>query len=84
MLVALRYDNEARHLDVIFRTGDKYRYFGVPPLEYTGLMSAKSKGQYMHKRILGDRHIRAARVKATVTSPGGLSESNCYKSERLE
>ena len=56
MLVAVRYDEAARHLDVIFRTGEKYRYLKVPPLEYTGLMSAKSKGQYMHKRILNDRY----------------------------
>lgn len=53
MLVAVRYDEKPRHLDVIFRTGDKYRYLDVPPLEYTGLISAKSIGQYMHKRILG-------------------------------
>ncbi|HEX2271221.1 MAG TPA: KTSC domain-containing protein [Pyrinomonadaceae bacterium] len=52
MLVAVRYNEEMRHLDVIFRTGDKYRYLGVPPLEYQGLISAKSHGQYMHKRIL--------------------------------
>ena len=57
MLVAVRYDEEERHLDVIFRTGEKYRYLNVPPLEYTGLMSAKSKGQYMRKRIIvGDRY----------------------------
>lgn len=52
MLVAVRYNEETRHLDVIFRTGEKYRYKRVPPLEYQGLMSAKSHGQYMHKRIL--------------------------------
>jgi KTSC domain len=52
MLVAVRYNEELRHLDVIFRTGDKYRYKGVPPLEYQGLIGAKSHGQYMHKRIL--------------------------------
>jgi hypothetical protein len=54
MLEYVRYDEDARHLDVIFHTGDKYRYFGVPPLEYEGLMNAESIGQYMHKRILGD------------------------------
>ena len=53
MLVAVRYDEEAQHLDVIFRTGEKYRYLRVPPFEYEGLMSAESHGQYMHKRILG-------------------------------
>lgn len=52
MLVAVRYSEETRHLDVIFRTGEKYRYKRVPPLEYQGLMSARSHGQYMHKRIL--------------------------------
>jgi hypothetical protein len=56
MVLAVRYDKDARYLDVIFRTGEKYRYLQVPPLEYTGLMNAKSKGQYMHKRILGDRY----------------------------
>jgi hypothetical protein len=53
MIEYVRYDEQARHLDVIFRTGEKYRYLRVPPLEYQGLMSAKSHGQYMHKRILG-------------------------------
>lgn len=52
MIVAVRYLPDARYLDVIFRTGDKYRYKQVPPLEYEGLMSARSKGKYMHKRIL--------------------------------
>ena len=56
MLEYVRYDEEARHLDVIFCTGDKYRYLGVPPLEYLGLMTTKSIGQYMHRRILGDRY----------------------------
>ena len=56
MLEYVRYDEDTRHLDVIFRTGDKYRYLNVPPLEYVGLMNAKSIGQYMHRRILGDRY----------------------------
>ncbi|HXQ71216.1 MAG TPA: KTSC domain-containing protein [Pyrinomonadaceae bacterium] len=56
MLVAVRYNEQTRHLDVIFRTGEKYRYLDVPPLEHVGLMNAKSKGQYMHRRILGDRY----------------------------
>ena len=52
MLLAARYDETTQSLDVIFRTGDKYRYKNVPSFEYEGLMSAKSQGQYMHKRIL--------------------------------
>lgn len=49
MIVAVRYLPDAQHLDVIFRTGDKYRYLPVPPLEYQGLLSARSKSSYMHK-----------------------------------
>lgn len=56
MLIAVRYDEEPQHLDVIFRTGEKYRYLRVPRTEYEGLMSADSHGQYMHKHILGGRY----------------------------
>ena len=63
MIESVRYDEEARHLDVIYRTGDKYRYLGVPPLEYQGLMSARSKGQYMHKRILRGRRYDYERLE---------------------
>jgi hypothetical protein len=62
MLEFVRYDEKAQHLDVIFRTGDKYRYFKVPPLEYEGLMSTRSKGQYMHKRILYNRRYDYERL----------------------
>jgi KTSC domain len=53
MLIAAGYDRRLRILEVIFRTGETYRYKGVPSSEYDGLMSADSKGKYMHKRILG-------------------------------
>ena len=53
MLIAAGYDRRLRILEVIFRTGGTYRYKGVPSSEYDGLMSADSKGKYMHKRILG-------------------------------
>ena len=56
MILGVRYDKQTKHLDIIFRTGDKYRYKEVPPLEFEGLMSAESKGHYMHKRILGGRY----------------------------
>ena len=53
MLLAVRYDDLTQSLEVVFRTGDKYRYMGVPREEFSGLMSADSHGQYMHKKILG-------------------------------
>ena len=53
MLVAAGYDPRSRILQVIFRTGETYRYKRVPAYEYDGLMSAESKGRYMHKHIIG-------------------------------
>ena len=53
MLNLVGYDPQAQILEVIFNSGDHYRYFEVPPSEYEGLMSADSIGQYMHKHIIG-------------------------------
>ena len=52
MLRLVGYDAAARLLEVVFNTGDKYRYLEVPASEYEGLMSAESIGQYMHKHII--------------------------------
>ena len=53
MLIAAGYDRRSRTLQVIFRTGHIYRYKGVPSTEYDRLMSADSKGKYMHRHIIG-------------------------------
>jgi len=53
MLNLVGYDPRPQILEVIFNSGDQYRYFEVPPSEYDGLMSAESIGQYMHKHIIG-------------------------------
>ena len=53
MLNLVGYDPSSRVLEVVFNTGDKYRYKEVPASEYEGLMSAESIGQYMHKNIIG-------------------------------
>ena len=53
MLIAAGYDRRLRILEVTFRTGGTYRYKGVPSSQYDGLMSADSKGKYMHRHILG-------------------------------
>ena len=62
MLEFVRYDEEKRHFDAFFRTGDKYRYFDVPPFEFEGLMSAESIGRYMHKRILNNPRYKYERL----------------------
>jgi hypothetical protein len=55
MLRRVRYDAKNRFLDVVFRTGETYRYKDVPPDEYDGLMKAESHGKYMQTRII-DHH----------------------------
>ena len=52
MLRRVRYDPENRFLDVVFRTGETYRYKDVPLNEYDGLMKAESHGRYMQTRII--------------------------------
>jgi len=53
MLDLVGYDARAQILEVVFNTGDRYRYLGVPLSEYEGLMKAESIGKYMHKYIIG-------------------------------
>jgi hypothetical protein len=53
MLDLVRYDPGAQILEVVFNSGDRYRYLGVPPAEYEGLMSAESIGEYMHMHVIG-------------------------------
>ena len=52
MLDRVRYDPKKRLLDVVFKTGEKYRYQDVPLDEYNGLMNAKSLGKYMQTHII--------------------------------
>lgn len=52
MLVAAGYDEKSHSLMAVFRTGEKYRYKNVPLFVYERLMSADSKGKFMHKYIL--------------------------------
>ena len=53
MLVAAGYDQKFHSLIAVFRTGETYRYKNVPSFVYERLISADSKGKFMHKYILG-------------------------------
>jgi hypothetical protein len=53
MLRLVGYDAKRRILEVIFNSGDRYRYKGVPSAKYEEMMRAESIGQYMHKNIIG-------------------------------
>jgi len=51
-LVSVGYDAAARMLEVEFQTGKIYQYHDVPQEVYQALMSAPSKGEYLHDTIL--------------------------------
>lgn len=53
MLRLVGYDARLRVLEVVFNSGERYRYKGVPRSKYEELMKAESTGQYMHKNIIG-------------------------------
>jgi hypothetical protein len=52
MLRRVRYDPQHKLLDVVFKTGESYRYEDVPEAEYEGLMKAESHGKYMQTHII--------------------------------
>ena len=62
MLRRVRYDPKKRFLDVVFRTGEKYRYRDVPLDEYNGLMNAQSHGKYMQTHIID--HYETVRLES--------------------
>ena len=61
MLRRVRYDPKNRFLGVVFRTGERYRYKGVPPDEYHELINAESHGKYMQRHIID--HYETVRLE---------------------
>lgn len=47
----VEYQKLARILEVGFKQGRRYSYYGVPENEYRGLLDAPSKGAYYNTRI---------------------------------
>jgi hypothetical protein len=50
-LHSVGYDDANRLLEVEFRTGGVYHYFGVPRQAYDALMTAASKGRFFNTQI---------------------------------
>jgi lysyl-tRNA synthetase class 2 len=46
-----RYDPADRHLDVLFQSGRRYRYFEVPEQTYDGMRRAYSKGEFFNANV---------------------------------
>lgn len=63
-LRAATYRDRSAVLELEFRAGEVYRYFGVPEQTYRDLARAESKGGYFN------RHIRNRFPHAKVRPPG--------------
>lgn len=50
-IVSIGYDVSEKTLEVEFKSGSIYQYYGVPLSLYNGLMSAGSKGNYLNEYI---------------------------------
>ena len=51
VIASVGYDDETAVLEVEFRSGDRYRYFAVPPSVHRALLEADSPGAYFNKHI---------------------------------
>lgn len=50
-LAGVAYDHAGNILQLEFRSGAVYRYFGVPAGVHEGLLRASSKGRYFNREI---------------------------------
>jgi hypothetical protein len=53
LMTSIRYDSEARALDITFTSGETYRYSNVPRDVYAALLGAESKGEFFNDRVKG-------------------------------
>jgi hypothetical protein len=45
------YDLDAQTLDLWYKGGDRYRYFGVPETVFDALLAAPSAGEFVNREI---------------------------------
>jgi len=75
LLASIAYDDDRAFLQLEFRSGAVYQYFGVPRQSYQELLQADSHGAYFNRHIRGFfRYVlhsdsRPAAIHSTVTSP---------------
>jgi KTSC domain len=50
-ITAIGYDSDALQLEVEFRSGAVYQYYGVPPEIHAALLRSESKGRYLNAKI---------------------------------
>lgn len=71
-LATVAYDDVRELLELVFRSGAIYQYFGVPATVHEGLLRAPSKGGYFNQVIRGRfPYFLGSKVEADVR-PGAL------------
>jgi hypothetical protein len=73
MMASVGYAARRRTLEIEFRTGEVYHYYGVSPDVFRALLEAPSKGRFFHGEI--DGAFEYARVDRTSTAPGRAGDA---------
>jgi hypothetical protein len=81
-IASVGYADTAKTLEVEFRSGAVYRYFGVPPETHLALMGAASKGAYLNRYIKG-RHAETRQQPQRSSTPARRSEAARARSTAL-
>lgn len=63
------HDAQATVLELQFRNGAVYQYFGVPPRIYSDLLRADSKGGYFNRNIRGKYPYQRIQNASSATRP---------------
>ncbi|WP_345750690.1 KTSC domain-containing protein [Microbacterium rhizophilus] len=51
VIAEVGYDRVVSTMEILFTTGELYRYFAVPPSVHRGLVGADSPGEFFGRRI---------------------------------
>jgi hypothetical protein len=68
-LKSFAYDYESKTLELEFRTGGIYQYFGVPAKIHKALANAPSPGRFFHRNIRGAYPFKRASVGQRIFPP---------------
>ena len=60
-IAEIGYDEISKTLEILFRSGGLYQYFGVSTKEYSELMKANSHGRYFLSHIKGKYRYKRIR-----------------------
>lgn len=72
VLQAAAYDGQLASLEIVFRSGAVYHYFGVPQQTYQELLEAESKGQFFNSQIRARFRFAKAQAVAAPQSKAAI------------